>query len=76
MRFEPRVCESPATEAAVILLGDLARPPGLRWRSEDHQWSRGQTRGLALAGGDQKIDIHYTIYNGNATYVIESVRKI
>ena len=51
MRSEPRVCESSAAEAAVILLSD--RQPDLRRRGEDHQWSGGQTRGLALAGGDQ-----------------------
>ena len=56
MWSEPRVCESPETKAAVIFLGELARPPGapgLRWRGEDHQWSGGQTWGLALAGGDR-----------------------
>ena len=63
MRSEPRVCESSATEAAVILLSD--RQPDLRRRGEDHQWSGGQTRGLALAGEDQ----------GYKLFVIENVQR-
>ena len=61
---EPRVCESQATEAAVILLDDRLLPLRRRgpWSpgsggGEDHQRSGGQTRGLALAGEARHVTI-------------------
>lgn len=70
MRSEPRVCESSTAEAAVILLSD--RQPDLRRRGEDHQWPGGQTRGLALAGGDKNF--HFPTSH-TPIFVIENVQR-